>query len=166
MDPCAELTLRLVRNGQEALKPLSSLSNWLLLPDHRELTWDQAGELLTAARKPVIVAALLEPGAIAFWSLDSLRQESVRAMDREFANQRQYFSDKLEALGLTGDDRVETPDGEFQLSVADFRRWGTEYTVTVGIGLSKSPRARTARVLLRPPGGGGPPVGWVDPAAS
>ena len=83
-------------------------------------------------------------------------------MDREFANQREYFSEKLRALGLADDACVETPDGEFRMSVIDFRRWAAEYTVTVGVGMGRSPQPNTGRMVVRLPGGGGPPVGWVE----
>ena len=118
--------------------------------------------MLAAAPKPLIVAPLLEPGWIAFWNATELEPRAVEILEREFANQRAYFAEKLEQLHLRDDDCVETPDGEFQLPVSDFRRWANEYTVSVGVGMCQSPRANSGRILLRPPGGGGPPVGRVD----
>ena len=161
MDASAEFTLRLIRAGQEALKPLSSLSNWHLVPQCEHLTWSQVSELLAATPKPVIVAGLLEPGWISFWSADSLSPTAKSIVDRECANQREFFAEKLRALGLADDACVETPDGEFLLSVVDFRRWAGEYAVSLGVGMGKSPRPNTGRMHVRLPGGGGPPVGWV-----
>lgn len=166
MDPCAELTLRIVRAAQEALAPRSSAVDWLLLPEHRRATWPETRELLAAAPKPLIVAPLVEPGWLAFWSAAVLAPADRELLNREFANQREYFAEKLGAIRLNEDGCVETPDGEFDVPVAAFRRWTDEYTVAAGIGMSRSSKPNRARVLIRLPGGGGPPVGWFDPAAS
>ena len=165
MDACAELTLRLVRAGQEALNPRNSLLDWVFFPEHQHATWSQAREILTAAGKPLIVAPLLESGSVAIWSISALQAQHRTALEREFANQCQYFSEKLAALALDDTDQIETPDGDFTLTVAEFRQWATQYTVSVGIGMTASPVARTGRILIRPPGGGRP-VGWIDRPAN
>jgi hypothetical protein len=132
MDACAELTLRLVRTGQEALNPRSSLLDWVFFPEHQHATWSQAREILTAAGKPLIVAPLLESGSVAIWSISALQSQHRAALEREFANQCQYFSEKLAALTLDDTDHVETPDGGFTVTVAELRQWATQYTVPDG----------------------------------
>jgi hypothetical protein len=161
MDTRAELTLRLVRAGQEALSPLSSMVDWDFYPEHQHATWAHAREILATAEKPLIVAPLLESGSVAIWSISALQPEHRIASEREFANQCQYLNEKLAALALEDTDHVETPDGEFSLTVAEFRQWATQYAVFVGIGMTASPVAGRARILVRPPGGGRP-VGWID----
>jgi len=162
MDVCAELTLRIVRAAQEALNPRSSLVGWFFFPAHRQISWSDANQALASASKPLIVAPLVEPGSIAVWSIDTLESSDRKRLEYEFANQRQYFREKLEMLGLNDSDHVETPDGEFRVTVAEFRGWSAEYSIPIGIGMSRSPTPNTARLLIRPPGGGGPPVGWID----
>ena len=162
MDACAELTLRLVRAAQEALKPRSSLLGWHFFPEGRKVTWPEAREILAAAPKPLLVAPLVEPGTIAFWSIAALPSRGLGVSDSHFANGRQFFGERLEWMKLTDADFVEAPDGEFRVSVADFKQWLADYTVPIGIGMNKSPRPHTARITVRLPGGGGPPVGWVD----
>jgi len=165
MDTCAELTLRLVRAGQEALSPRSSMVDWVFFPEHQHATWAHAREILATADKPLIVAPLLESGSVAIWSISALQPQHRAALEREFANQCQYLNEKLAALALEDTDRIETPDGEFALTVAEFRQWATQYAVFVGIGMTASPVARRGRILIRPPGGGRP-VGWIDRPAN
>ncbi len=162
MDACAELTLRLVRAGQEALNPRSSRIDWVFFPENRHATWSQARDILAGAAKPVIVAPLLEPGTVALWSIDALQPEHRIAAEREFANQWEYLNEKLATLALGDTDQIETPDSAFTLTVAEFRQWAKQYAVDVGISITASPVARTGRLLIRPPGGGRP-VGWLEP---
>jgi hypothetical protein len=164
MDACAELTLRLVRAGQEALNPCSSMVDWDFFPEHRHATWSQAREILAGAAKPIIVAPLLESGSVAIWSAGALEPQHSTVFEREFANQCEYFNKKLAAFALDDTDQVETPDGAFTITVAEFRQWATQYTVLVGISITATPVAHRCRVLIRPPGGGRPPVGWIEPA--
>jgi hypothetical protein len=165
IDPCAELTLRLLRVGQEALEPRSSMVDWDFYPEHYHATWAQAREVLKAAAKPVIVAPLLESGSVAIWSIGSLDLENRAKIEREFANQCRYFNEKLEMLALCDSDLIETPDGTFTLTVAELKQWATEYTVLVGIGMVPSPVTKRGRIIIRPPGGGRPPVGIWKPAS-
>jgi hypothetical protein len=165
MNTWAELTLRLVRAGQEALSPRSSMVDWVFFPEHQHATWAHAREILATADKPLIVAPLLESGSVAIWSISALQPQHRAALEREFANQCQYLNEKLAALALEDTDRVETPDGEFALTVAEFRQWATQYTVPVGVGMTASPVARRGRILVRPPGGGRP-IGWIDKPAN
>jgi hypothetical protein len=83
MDACAELTLRLVRAGQEALNPRSSMVDWVFFPENQHATWAQAREILTGAAKPLIVVPLLEPGHIAIWSVGALQPQHHSALERE-----------------------------------------------------------------------------------
>ena len=159
-DTCAELTLRILRAGQEALNPLSSMIDWIFFPEGKHTTWSEAREILAAASKPLIVAPLLESGSLAIWSASALPKQRA-SLERDFANQRQYFNEKLAVLGLSDSDFVETPDGGFTVTVAEFRRWATEYAVHVAIGMIASTVLRTARLTIRPPGGGRP-IGWID----
>lgn len=133
MDPCAELTLRLLRIAQEALEPNSSLVDWMILPLLRRADWHQAAQYLTAATKPVLVAPILEPGCFALWSIHEESPGSQRAFELELDEQRRFLTGRLDSLCLTTPGFVETPD--------------------------------TARVLVRRPGGGRPPVGWIPPAS-
>ena len=165
MDTCAELTLRLVRAGQEALSPLTSMADWDFYPEYQRATWAHAREILATADKPLIVAPLLESGQVAIWSISALQPQHRAAAESEFANQCLYLNEKLAALGLEDTDRVETPDGEFALTVAEFRQWATQYAVFVGIGMTASLVAGRGRILVRPPGGGRP-VGWIDRPAN
>src|SRR4051812_3983938 len=144
MDVCAELSLRLIRTGQEALGPLSSFINWVICPEMKNATWTEAGELLATSQKPVLIAPLVEPGAIALWSLAALEQQGRAALEYQVSNQSQYYDEKLSALGLAISDTVETPDGEFRLSIAEFKRWAREYCISlIGIGMIRSPSAGT-----------------------
>jgi hypothetical protein len=158
MDTCAELTLRILRLSQEALNPLSSMVGWCFLPEHRRTTWSDARDILSASPKPLLVAPLVEPGYLVVWSLESVSSRERGVWEREFANQCEYFSEKLESLGLADADSVTlaAPEGDFRISVADFRRWPKEYAIPVGISLTKSSATHTARILVRPPGGGRP----------
>ena len=45
------------------------------------------------------------------------------------------------------------------MSVADFRRWMSEYALSVGLSLDKSSIAGTGRIIVRLPGGGRRPLG-------
>lgn len=161
VDGCAEFTLRLVRAGQEALSPRSSLRNWFFLPEPREASWSEAREILAGAAKPLIVAPLLEPGCIAIWSVSTIEPARRARVDHELANQCAYWDEKLAVAKLDDTDHIETPDGLFTLTVAEFRRWAAEYAVSIGIGMGASPLAGTGRIHIMLPGGGGPPVGWV-----
>jgi len=163
MDSRAEFTLRIARAAQEALDPRSSMIDWVFFPEHRHVTWPQASEILDKASKPLLVAPLLEPGTIAIWSVNSLRPEQQAALQQEFVNQDEYLSKKLVKIGLSESDYVETPDGLLRITVGDFRRWATEYAVTFGISLTRSLDPHIGRILIRPPGGGRPPIGWIDP---
>ena len=161
VDVCAELTLRIVRMSQEALNPLSSLADWWFLPENRHARWAEAREIFSESPKPILIAPLVEPGMIVVWTLDSVQADVRQNWEREFANQCQYFDEKLKGFGLSDADAVtlEGPAGEYKISVADFRRWAKEYAIPVAaIGMRKSSTPRAGKIIIRPPGGG-PPLG-------
>jgi hypothetical protein len=165
MDPCPALTLQLLRQSQEALHPSSSATGWFFVPEGRLLTWDEARAALATAPKPVFVAPLVEPGHVATWPLDRLPAADGVRWARELANQQAFYGERLQGFGLADADAItlELPFGEFRLSVADFRRWATEYAVAaVGVGLIRGPEPRTGRLTIHIPGGGRQPLGWVD----
>ena len=163
-DTCADFVLHLARLQQEHLRPTSSLVGWVFLPAFREATWSQARELLAAAPKPLVVAPLVEPGYLAVWNLDGVEPDRRATIESLFANQVEYFTEKLKICGLgqTAVMRLSTPTVTLSISAADFRRWFHEYTV-FGVTVAKTGDPGVGRVLIRPPGGGGPPLG-LDPA--
>ena len=160
MDDCAELTLRVVRFAQERRDLQSSLAHWHFFPGSRRATWSEAREILSVAPKPVIVAALLEPGTLALWHLDDFDASERDGAEHEFANQQAYINEKVSLLGLADDDSVilDATGSVFQTTVAEFKRWAKEYATSLGITLTRSSDAHIGRILIRPPGGG-PPLG-------
>lgn len=161
MDHGPELTLRAVRLAQENEQLQRTAVHWHFFPGACHATWGEARELLAATAKPVIVAALVEPGAIALWHVDDVEAAERAGVEHELLNQQRYFDEKLEALGLDdgGSVVLETPAGVLRLTVAEFRRWAREYALSIGLSLGRSTEPGTARLLIRPPGGGRPPLG-------
>ncbi len=165
MDPCAELTLRLIRIAQEALEPNSSLVDWLILPIQQRADWREAARYLAAMTKPALVAPILEPGCLAVWSVHEGTPRMQHAFEEELRSQREFLTQRLAALCLADPGFVETPDGAFRITVSDLHRWTQEYCLhSVGIGIARS-APDTARLLVCRPGGGRPPVGWIPPAS-
>ena len=158
MDVCAELTLRIIRLAQETDALNRTNVEWVISPDGRRAEWEGARAMLAATQKPVIVAALLEPGWIAMWRLGEMSPADRARAESEVENQCAYFDDKLRRFGLGDDDCIAltTLAGEFTMSVADFKRWMREYALSVGISLDKSKVAGTGRIVVRPAGGGRP----------
>lgn len=166
MDVCAELTLRIIRLVQEHDLLNRSSVGWHFFPGYRHAPWSTARDILAAAPKPLIVAALVEPGALAMWSVGEMRPSEERdSCEHAFANQCAYFDEKLRLLGLGDGDAIalRTPAGEFMMTVADFRRWMSEYALSVGLSLESS-AVGAGRIIVRLPGGGRPPLG-VESAA-
>jgi hypothetical protein len=161
MDACAELTLRIIRLAQEHDNLTRTSVDWHFFPGERHAPWAAARDILSATAKPAIVAALVEPGALAVWSVGEMHPPERESCERAFANQIAYFGEKLRLLGLDdgGSIALTTPAGEFTMTVADFRRWMSEYAISVGVSLDRSSVPGTGRILVRPPGGGRRPIG-------
>lgn len=161
MDIGAELTLQIARLVHERPNPPRSPARWSFWPQGDHVTWAEAREVLATVPKPVIVAPLIEPGVIGLWTTASVTASQRAAFDTQLANQVQYYIEKLAALGLTDAEavRFEPATPECTLSVSDFFRWTREYIIGVGMSLAPSPVARVARITVRPPGGGRPPLG-------
>ena len=164
MDLCAELTLRASRSLQEHRGAESAIGYWYFLPEFHKATWEEARALLTAAPKPLIVSPLAEPGMVATWRLDVMGPALRPASDYHAANQVEYYEAKLKVVGLDDSCSVElrTPTGDLPLPVPEFRRWYREY-LFAGITIVRSNDPKVGRLIIRPPGGGGPPIGW-DPS--
>jgi hypothetical protein len=158
MDVCAELTLRIIRLAQETESLSRTWVEWVIFPDGRYASWAGTRDVLAATPKPVMIAALLEPGWIAMWPLADMSAADRAHAGAELENQRDYFDKKLRILGLGNDDRMTltTLAGELTVSVADFRRWTSEYALSVGLSIDKSKVAGVGRITVRPPGGGRP----------
>ena len=171
MDVCAEVTLRVTRFAQGRASTQLAAGAWFLMPEFREATWDDARDALSSAPKPMIVAPLLEPGHVGFWSFNAIAAESRAAAAKQISNQQAYCLAKLRSLGLADAHTIIIPsaEGDFAMPREAFDRWLAEYAIGIGTTLQRAVEPGTARLLLRPPGGGGPPLGWspeVPPTAS
>lgn len=158
MDVCAELTLRIIRLAQETEQLNRTNVEWVIFPDGRHAPWSATRDILAATTKPVMIAALLEPGWIAMWCLADMPPQDRARAESELENQCAYFDAKLRMFGLGDDDRIAltTVAGELTMSVADFRRWMREYALSIGISLDQSKMPATGRIVVRPAGGGRP----------
>jgi hypothetical protein len=165
MDIGAELTLQIARLVHEGADPPRSPAFWSFLPDVSRASWPEARAILSAAPKPLLVGPLIEPGSLGLWTLDRLEDKARSVMSREMANQVAYFTEKLRVceVGDGGRIRFEPSTLELSLTVPDFLHWTREYSMTVGLSLVKGPQPGVARLIVRPPGGGGPPLG-AEPA--
>lgn len=166
MDACSQLTLRLVRAAQEGLEPRSAPIDWTFYPELRRATWPEAAQILEEAPKPLLVAALLESGSVTVWNVKTLQERYRTKIERELANQGQYFSQKIAGLGLSESDPIETPYGDFILSVAEFRVWANEYAVPFGVGMIPSPHPNRGRFIVLPAGGHRAPIGHYPSRAT
>ncbi len=171
MDICAEATLRVTRTAQGRSSSQLAAGAWFLMPEFREATWDDARTALSVAPKPIIVTPLLEPGHVGFWSFNGISAMSRSAAEKQLSNQQSYCMAKLRSLGLSDAHTIIIPSAEadFAMPREEFDRWLAEYAIGLGTTLQRAVDPGTARLLLRPPGGGGPPLGWipeVPPTAS
>lgn len=157
MDIPAEFTLRIVRFVQEQ-HVLKSMVGWFFVPEWRHASWPEARELLAVAPKPLIVAALTEPGYIATWSLDDVPSADRDGAARHITNSIEYYAEKLEICGLREADTLvlDMPGEQFHLAVSEFEQWYREYAVSLGVTVQTTPTPHLGRVLVRPPGGGRP----------
>ena len=137
------------------------MSGWFFVPEFRKATWSEAHDILAAAPKPLIVAPLVEPGHLATWSVQDLVVARRPGAERGMENLAEYFAEKLRALGLEQAERFLFSDAEAELALtmADLRRWTREYAIGVGVTVDKTPESGVGRLIVRPPGGGGPPLG-------
>lgn len=65
----------------------------------------------------------------------------------------------LHGLSATDTLSLTTADGPFTLSVAEFMQWSREYATPAGVSVTSTPVPGLGQILVRPPGGGGPPLG-------
>jgi hypothetical protein len=152
MDLCAALTLHVSRFVQMPVDPPASPTRWTFVPEGRRATWDEAAALLASAPKPLMVAPLLEPGALGSWGVRALAGDDLRRAQHELANQLAGLKHLLDQLGISDDAEVlfETPGDQLSLPVSELQRWFTEYLVFVGWTLGSGPDPdRSVRLLVR-----------------
>jgi hypothetical protein len=120
---------------------------------------------LAAAQKPVVVAPLIDPGYLSVWSLRELAPDQREAAERVLANQLEFYEGKLEAYGLEPADALELslPEAAFRITVAEFLMWARDYAMPLGVSIEKGADSRVGHLILRVPGGGARPIGWVQP---
>lgn len=161
MDRRAELTLRIVWLAQEARRSRRSMRDWLFLPQFRRAAWGEAIAILEEAPKPLLVAPLVEPGHVAVWPLGLLDEPHRATAAANMAGLDAYFSEKLRLCGLDDTSTIvlHTDDADVELPMHEFRRWYRDYTVAVGVTVSRGDRAGVGRLLVRAPGGRAPPLG-------
>jgi hypothetical protein len=161
MDICAELTLRIVALAQADRQSRRSTREWFFVPEFRHATWPEAQAILAEAPKPLVVAPLIEPGYVAIWPLHRIDEQHRSGAARNMANLEAYYGQKLAACGLSSTARLQlhTEDHDLELSTGDFQRWYREYAIAVGVTVDKTDQVGIGRLLVRPPGGGAPPLG-------
>lgn len=156
MDRCAELTLHVLRFVQQPLDPPCSPREWLIVPEGRRLGWIATREHLAGLPKPLMVAALAEPGMIGTWNVATLPDQSAASARQSFASQQQWLEGAVAQYGWSAGDRVlfETAGDSLEMSLADLRRWLQEYAFFAGWTVSEGPdQDRPARLLIRRPDG-------------
>jgi hypothetical protein len=160
MDTGAELTLQIVRLAHShTVADVSRIpQRWTFWPHGERCDWEGARALLSRLAKPVLVAPLAEPGMLGLWTVDMLAENHRRAADRELTNQVQYLADKLAALNHPGSVKFGSGASAYQMTGAELLQWATEYALNLGISLGRSSEANVAHVLVRPSGGGAPPI--------
>lgn len=159
-DIAAELTLRVARFLQMPDAPPASPARWFFVPEFYSAQWDEAGDLLTAARKPLIVAPLPDPGFLGTWFLDALKGVHLQRAQHQLRNQQAFFAAQLQQLGLHDSDSVVFQSGadDTAVDVATLKRWLQEYIVCVRSTLQRhAPAPHSAALLIRRPNGGWSP---------
>src|SRR5947199_270545 len=111
MDICAALTLHVTRFVQMPVEAPASPLRWTFVPEGRRAGWHEAGDLLSNAPKPLMVAPLLEPGLLGTWGISALGGSDRARADHELSNQLAAFDDQASELELGDDSRIlfETP---------------------------------------------------------
>ncbi len=164
----ADLTLHVSRLVQQAspARPVNS-PEWFLVPAFRPATWAEARALLTDAPKPLIVAPLVEPGLLGVWEVGRLKPEHRAAAERAIATQVAFHTERIPLHGLSATDTLSltAADGPFTMSVAEFIQWSREYATPAGVSVTSTPGPGMGQILVRPAGGGGPPL-EVPPAVA
>lgn len=160
MNVCAELTLRIVRAVQEHHQPPNSMVGWFVVPDFEPMQWPEMRERLTSEAKPLVVAPLVEPGYLSLWPMSALPTEQRDAVAKHLENQQRYFAAKLQQHSLGDADAVRfgTESSDMTMSVPELLRWLGEYAIATGLSLRATDDPRVGQIVLRPPGGGRPPV--------
>lgn len=158
----ADLTLLILRLIQGEPRP--PVKEWFLFPAFLEVTQQAAREWLEAARKPIVVAPLLEAGCIGEWALADLATTARESAEREMRNRNAYFEAKLRKFWPDGVDAVRLKEGDADLclDLASFRAWARDYYITVGHGLERERDPRVARLTIRPTGGNRRPIGLPE----
>lgn len=160
MDTRAELTLQIVRLAHShTVGDVSRIpQRWTFWPYGERCDWEGARALLSRLAKPVLVAPLAEPGMLGLWTVDMLAEGHRLAAGRELSNQTQYLADKLTALNHPDLVRFGSGASAYHMTRAELLQWATEYALNLGISLGPSTEASVAHVLVRPSGGGAPPL--------
>lgn len=158
----ADLTLLILRLVQGEPRPPAK--EWFLVPSFVEATQEIARQRLEAARKPVIVAPLLEPGFVGEWEFADLDAVRRARAEQELMNRNAYFEAKFRTTWPDGVDavRLKEGDADLRLDLASFRAWAQEYYVAVGHGLERERDPRVARLTIRPVGGNRRPIGLPE----
>ena len=160
MDTGAELTLQIVRLAHSHAAGDASRvpQRWTVWPYGERCDWEGARALLSRLAKPVLIAPLAEPGMLGLWTVDMLAEEHRRAASRELNNQTRYLADKLAALDDPSSVRFGSGASAYRMTCAELLQWTAEYALNLGVSLGPSTEAGVAHVLVRPSGGGAPPL--------
>jgi hypothetical protein len=160
IDISAELTLRIARFIQMPDTPPASPARWFFVPEFYSASWEEAGALLAAAPKPLVVAPLPDPGFLGTWHIGALAGVHRARADHQLHNQQAFFAAHLEHLGLSETHTVVFDSGadETVIDAASLRRWLREYAVCVGSTLQRqAPAPHAAALIVRWPHGGWSP---------
>ena len=164
MDRSAELTLHILHCVQRHVHGESRPfpATWSIWPRGQRVTWAEARDVLAALPKPVLVVPLLEPGTFAIWTESQLDDAQRPGFAYQFANQVQYYSEKLAALAVPSSGEIRFAMGPDAppciISVPTFLCWASEYALGVGVSLAAADLPGAAVVIVRPPGGGSAPL--------
>jgi hypothetical protein len=159
-DAAAELTLRIARFVQMPESPPASPARWFFVPEFYSAHWEEAGDLLTAAPKPLIVAPLPDPGFLGTWYAGALTGVHRARADHQLQNQQAFFRSQMRQLALADHDTLVFESGadETVIQVVDFKRWLHDYAVCAGTTLqSSAPAPHAGALMVRRPHGGWSP---------
>lgn len=160
LDLCAELTLQVLRFVQQPADPPCSPLHWLFIPEGRRTGWLEARQLLADAPKPLMVAALSEPGMIGSWGIRALRDHDLARAEHSLINQQQWLEEAATRYRWAAGDKIlfETAADSLELPLDELRRWLREYAIFAGWTVGEGPdAARPGRLFIRKPNGGWSP---------